>query len=60
MVILEKGVLHFLPKCASNGVMSIVFCFEILSRCIFAYSECSKLKFLFSCHFMQDNCRLIV
>ena len=25
VVILEIGVLHFLPKCASNGVMYIVF-----------------------------------
>ena len=60
VVILEIGVLHFLPKFASNGVMSIVFCFEIFSCCIIAYSECSNLKFLLSCDFMQDNCRLIV
>ena len=45
VVIFEIGVLHALPKCASNGVMSIVFCFKILSRCIIACSECSKLSF---------------
>ena len=39
---LDIGVLNFLPKCASNGVMSIVFCFDILSRCIIALSEFSK------------------
>ena len=39
-MILEISVLHFLPKCASNGVMPIVCCFENLRRCIIAYSEC--------------------
>ena len=56
----DIGVLHFLPKCAANGVVFIVFCFDILSRCIIALSEFSKLIFLFNCDFMQDNCRLIV
>ena len=51
-MILEIGVLHSLPKCASNGVMCFVFCFEILSRCIIACRDCCKLYFysvVFSC-----------
>ena len=63
-MIFDIGVLHFLPKCASNGVIFIVFCFDILNRCIIAFSEVSKLYFLFNARFhldfMQDNCRLIV
>ena len=39
----EICVLHFLPKGASNGVMSIVL-FEILNRCLIAYSDYSKLS----------------
>ena len=60
VVIFDIGVIHFLPKCALNGVVFIVFCFDILSRCIIALSEFSKLNFLFYCDFMQDNCSLIV
>ena len=56
----DKGVLHFLPKCASKGVVVIVFCFDIRSRCIIALSEFSKLNFLFNCDFKQDNCHFIV
>ena len=56
----EICVLHFLPKCASNGVVSIVYCFDILNRCIIARSDCSKLYFLFSCVFIHDSCLLIV
>ena len=60
VVIFDIGVLHFLPKCASNGVMFIVFCLDILSRCIIALSEFSNSNFLFNWDFMQDNWRLIV
>ena len=47
-MIFEFGVLHFLPKCASNGLRSNVFCLDILKRCIIAYSDVSSLNFLFS------------
>ena len=33
-MIFEIGVLHLLTKCPSNGVISIVFCLDILNRCI--------------------------
>ena len=56
----EIGVLHFLPKCAPKGVVSIVFCVDILNRCKIAFSNCSQLNFLFSCVFIHDSCRLIV
>ena len=54
------GVLHVLPKCAANGVVSIVFCFDVLNRCTIACSHCSKLSFSFNCVFIHDSCRLIV
>ena len=58
-MIFEVGVLHRLPKWHSNGVISIVFCLDILNGCIITCIECSRLKFLFECAFMHDNWRLI-
>ena len=54
-MIFEIGVLQRLTQCASNGEIFVVFCLDILNRCITACIECSGIIILFRCAFIHDN-----